>query len=118
VVPGEAGTARKGRNGERHCAAIGKLLPFTTRTAYSAILSAAGGNISAVITSIGLEDAVFNDLYPRTDAARLRVDIAALETSVHVDLTALKASLIMQVNGGPAVRRARRAHAEMRGGRA
>jgi chromosome segregation ATPase len=65
-----------------------------------------------------LEDAVFNDLYPRVDAmnwgigqvyqetqanreeiAGLRVDIAALETSVHADLAALKANVTMQVNG-------------------
>lgn len=65
-----------------------------------------------------LEDAVFNDLYPGVDAmnwgigqvyqetqanreeiAGLRVDIAALETSVHADLAALKANVTMQVSG-------------------
>jgi hypothetical protein len=62
-------------NGEPACAVNGKLLPFMTRAAYSGILSAPGCNIPAVITSIdldqrvpALEDAVFNDLYPRVDA--------------------------------------------------
>jgi uncharacterized protein involved in exopolysaccharide biosynthesis len=93
-----------------------------TRATYSAISPATGGNIPSMITSIdldqrvsALEDAVFNDLYPRMDAmnwgigqvyqetaanreeiAGLRVDIAALETSVHADFTALKTSVTMQ----------------------
>jgi hypothetical protein len=65
-----------------------------------------------------LEDVVFNDLYPKVDVmnwgigqvfqetqanrdeiAGLRVDVAALETSVRADITALKTGVTMQVNG-------------------
>jgi hypothetical protein len=64
-----------------------------------------------------LEDTVFADLCPRVDAmnwgigqvyqetqanreeiAGLRVDIAALDSTFHTDITALKTAVIMQVN--------------------
>lgn len=64
-----------------------------------------------------LEDTVFTDLYPKVDAmnwgigqvyqetqanreeiAGLRVDIAALDSRIHTDMTASKTAVITQVN--------------------
>jgi hypothetical protein len=59
MVPGEAETTRRGRNGGLHCAVNGKLVPFTARTTYPAILPAAIGNIPAMITSIDLDQRFF-----------------------------------------------------------
>jgi hypothetical protein len=44
-----------------------------------------------------LEDAIFTDLY-REEIAGLRVDVAALDSRIHADITALKTAVIMQVN--------------------
>jgi hypothetical protein len=64
-----------------------------------------------------LEDNVFADLYPKVDAmnwgigqvyqetqsnreeiAGLRVDVAALDATIHTEMTALKTAVILQVN--------------------